>query len=446
MMTEQLILTTNQGRSKRRIAGALLLALIGAETYLLISDFSIARLIWKSRESGPRIAEIARSKKSVRVQHSDALTWDDASTGQPLHEGETVMTLSGAQADIAFLSGLGVTLGEDTLITLETVAPAGGKGKPSFRLKLHRGAVRTEKAPDELSIQVGSVDLRPSAGAQLNVVREAESAPAFRVQVAGGQVAATQGERTQNVHEGEVGTLVGQRVAVSRSPFTPIQPADRSVLGGGSEGEPVTFQWKVAASVAGRPQIIEVAATPDFASILRDQTIGATEPPMASVRSRFPGILSLEAGRYYWRIRTASGEKVVGPAFEFTVARPRAPKPYFPTEGDPFEGETEFIWEAIPQTEGYELKVGNQRAIATQEARYKARLENGGAWQVRAKVDGEWSAWSSARALGPKAAAETPTATPAAPAKKASAPPPPEEIDAVIERAPSKGKKKGKKR
>lgn len=155
--------------------------------------------------------------------------------------------------------------------------------KPTYRLKLHRGSVRTEKAPDDLNIQVGSVDLKASGGSQLNIVRDSELVPAFAVQVSSGQVSAIQGSSTQNIREGEVGSMDRGTLAISRLPFTPLQPPDRAVLNGSADGEPVTFQWQVAPSVAGRAQLIEIASTPEFASILRDQTIASTEPPMESV-------------------------------------------------------------------------------------------------------------------------------------------------------------------
>lgn len=105
-MTDPNILTTNRERTKRRIVTVALLALIGAETYMVASDFSFVRLFRQNHDTRSAVAELARSKNGVRVQLSDALTWDDAFKGQVLHEGETVMTLQGGQADIAFLSGI----------------------------------------------------------------------------------------------------------------------------------------------------------------------------------------------------------------------------------------------------------------------------------------------------------------------------------------------------
>lgn len=443
-MTDPHILATNRDRTKRRIVGAVFALMIGVECYWVASDFSFVRMFRQNSDARSAVAEMVRSKNEVRVQLSDAMTWDNAAAGQVLHEGETVMTLKGGQADIAFLNGLGVTLGEETLITLELTRTA--TKKHSFKLKLLRGSVRTERAPEDMRIQVGNFELKANAGSNLILARDSENAPEFAVQVSTGLVTASNGKSTQDIHEGEVGTLARGNVAVSRLPFSPQQPPDRAVLTGAGEGEPITFQWKVAPSVAGRAQLIEVSTTPEFTTILRDQTIAATEPPMESVRIRFPGILNLEAGYYYWRVRTTSGEKVVGPTASFSIARARAPKLYVPAPGVMTSTEsTEFIWEAIPEAEGYELRIGNQVTL-TRVPHHSITSAPAAPWSVRAKVRGEWGAWSESRSLSASPSAK-PSLTPE-PASKAApaAPPPPDEIDAVIERAPQKSKGKSKKK
>ncbi len=212
---------------------------------------------------------------------------------------------------------------------------------------------------------------------------------------------------------GNVSAAVTRKVADPASPSVPTQVAPFHATTALSRRP--TVRWlPVGGSGSYR---IQVDQTADFASPVLDTTTTSTSLRPSS---------ALPAGAaLVWRVRRGTG--AWSPAWTFVVPAADPPALASPAAGATVTSlSPRLAWKAVPRADRYTVQVSADAAFLVGEASKQTaatRLDLPSLarratlhWRVRARVGGEWGAWSAARSL------RTPTVgvpSPVAPAARA---------------------------
>ncbi|MBL7716774.1 MAG: FecR domain-containing protein [Bdellovibrionales bacterium] len=147
-------------------------------------------LLWKFPDTfypdlmdrdGDRIAEISENEKDVRLKPGGTLVWGQSRKGVPLFHKDSVATMVGARATIAFNDGSEIVMEPDSMIVIEE-GPKPGFAFPGtsrrIQVKVHRGSFKRQKSGS------GEFSVVPADGTEVSRSVELDPQPdssVFRV-------------------------------------------------------------------------------------------------------------------------------------------------------------------------------------------------------------------------------------------------------------------------
>lgn len=88
--------------------------------------------------AGTKIASLSIQKGNVKFRPAESILWVDASIDQAFHDGDTIVTASGARAVIRIGEGQRIELGENSMVGLDMKALKAG-GNDGVNLTLYKG-------------------------------------------------------------------------------------------------------------------------------------------------------------------------------------------------------------------------------------------------------------------------------------------------------------------
>lgn len=410
-----------------------------------MSDLAPAPSFRAVASQAPPIAELMSVQNSVRVQDEGELIWDEASGRRTLFRRQSLLTLEGARAEIAFLDGTGLVIDEKSLVVLEK-SPADDSGQyQRIVLRLVRGTLHkaSPRKTSDLLRRIGSRTPEfeiEAGGARIELTPTSEvTVTTSHVLVQGGEIKITGSSGSPiTVRSGEEARLAGAESktppVVQRAPFLLLSPKAGQSIEAQTDRQAVRFRWNATRdAVASRPQELEASRDPDFRTgVLRARIAGA-EPPLEYVEINLEVPASRESVRWHWRVR--SGERV-SVSESFSLAPRVAPASRYPTAGARVAAGSalELSWGPILSATSYEIEVSGRPPLTSTEPFVRVdSLEEGTArWRVRARLsDGSVTEWGESREIrvGSSATDETP-------------PPPPDELEEPeLRRVPETGAK-----
>lgn len=96
---------------------------------LFVSACSESNVRAAAPASGPQRAIVRGVTGNVKVKRSSGDVWVSATNELPLFENDKLSTASGASAEVIFVNGSSLTVGEDALIAIAETRPAIGRDK-----------------------------------------------------------------------------------------------------------------------------------------------------------------------------------------------------------------------------------------------------------------------------------------------------------------------------
>lgn len=106
-------------------------------------------------------AHLRAVKGNVKVKRASGDVWAAAADGQALYENDKLSTSSGAGAQLAFVSGPALTVGEDALIAIAESRPALGRDRTDVTvLKGRIDAAVQDTARQSLSVSTPTATVR----------------------------------------------------------------------------------------------------------------------------------------------------------------------------------------------------------------------------------------------------------------------------------------------
>ncbi len=421
MEEANLSITANPQRLKDRLISLFLLTALGGEGYLLLHDMHKPGESARLRASvTPPVAELVMLRNSVQVQEPDHLVWETAHAGQTLYRRQTVLTGELARAEIAFLDGTGVVLGENSMVEVEKRPFDDTFGYQQISLRLLKGTLhktghrqqsqllrKMASTTPEFDIRVGNSDLRPSPDADLSVTASIDAPNEVQLFVREGEVRV--GVSTvRSGEEARVGLTPGADVSARQIPFVPVSPAhDQDVRA--DMRSLVGFHWNVTETGAnGEAMVLEVSANPQFSGDLRKTRIPPSEPPLKFVHTALELPRADVPQRWFWRVRSSDDSVALADTESFWLVPAARPDLDFPLDHATAEIESELSlnWRATDQATSYDVEINGTVVGNTRDTAWKLANADVGTlnWRVRAHLGADESEnalsdWSETREL-----------------------------------------------
>ena len=427
-----------------------LLVLVALELYFLLHDTPIfQRRIVAPGPMGIPVAELVRIENSVRIRAPGDLVWEDAQGTRTLVQRQALLTLDSSSAEVAFLDGTGIVLGENTLIEIEKRPLDSAGTYDRLIVRLLRGSAQ-KRAPrgtsqilkrlaastPALELQVGNSRSIIEPETEFKAVATDEQAT---IRVVSGElkIQSDNGDiRVGAREEATVGAAATQTPPnVRKAPFSLVSPRGDELISGDTK---LRFRWNNdTVAVGGMPLELEVSPDSKFHEAVTRLRVAATDPPLAHVEATvaLPQLGPGQSSRWYWRVRAvdraADAGALQSEVETFWRKTPSLPVLAFPNDGAKITAGqgVEFIWSSVPEASSYELewKIGDViQTYTTRETHFPIKSEQTGPvrWRVRARMtNGTVSEWSVPR----QAQIEAPEALP---------PPPTHLHDAEIDEKP----------
>ncbi|MCC7441820.1 MAG: hypothetical protein IT285_09305, partial [Bdellovibrionales bacterium] len=428
----------------KRLSLALWSVAIGVQLWLLFSDVNILGDRAEPRlsvdgPSRPVVAELARRQHDVRVQNERDVVWQDTQAGQPLLDGQSLMTMERSSAEVIFADGAGLVLGESSLVQIQLRKEGDPGGDVPLMLRLLRGSVRKSPGKKAVRLEVGGTELRASADADVSVSALPDGLGSRRLQVGGGEVEVVTASGSVTARAGESVRIPSAEQSAAPSveplPFVLESPApDAELRPSGDRPAKADFEWRALGALKGK---VELSLTADF---------GGRDGKVEFVGGKSRSFAEDTAGLWYWRVR--EGDQVSETRRLWVRPVPRA-ELVFPPEGASIQVEDadagfswripegapeEFRWELLAsgaersvasgKGEGLSFAAGAERALeglAAGEYRWRVKLGDG-PWSAPRRVKLLAEAAAEPAQAAPQAVVEPPPKKPAVKAQRLQAP------------------------
>lgn len=315
---------------------------IGLELFFLLNDITLFQGTQSEHPEtiGKQIAELHFSDSGVRWQNPRDVVWNESRPGQAMFEGQSVMTLSGAQARLVFdargnsdanpANGEVLEIGEKSLIELR--APEAGKAQDGpLLLSLLRGNVKF-KIGRKVLLSAGEFQIQLEPGAKFEAV---QSETGLRLNLESGAASAI-----PIVGPGRDSANPGSS-AIILSPGQAIEIPTRA--SGSSEARTVPVVRPIS--------VVPTAATP---SATPSPVPSLAPTPKVPVRLPPPKI---RAPILRPRTAPAKPEGALRRIWNRLVPSAHAESPATP------EWEIELQWDAVPEAKAYRVEISRTRSF-----------------------------------------------------------------------------------
>jgi hypothetical protein len=339
------------------------------------------RLSVQGRE---RIGYVTYKNRVAERKMSAQAMWASLSQNAPLYSGDTIHTSAGSSAVLHLDSRADVSLGEETLVRIDSTSR-----KTELRLDSGFIAVKREPSARQLGISSGgdAVELRDGG---LSARRSGEE---LALSVEGGTASLTTSSGTREVASGD--SLVVRGSAAMDVPAKLLEPPIGGTLYQ-AQGEATVFRWSAPAPPAGgraRQALLIVA---------EDSAFSRVEAELEAKADRTALILG--AGTHYWKLVASTqedGRRSESAVGWFNAVGQESPDPIEP-RGRTFSYAQSlpivpFSWSSVPNASAYRLELvdrGSGKTLLT-------KLVSGTSLAVDSLGKGEYR-WKVGALLGPE--------------------------------------------
>jgi hypothetical protein len=346
-MTQDSIINdhSNSGNSIRRkgITFLLLLALI-LESYFLIYDIPIFKFLAfqsPSQNDAP-VARLTNYKNSVHHRHANDIIWEETPTDQLLRSKDSLLTSEHSQAEIAFLDGIGVVLGENSLIQIEQ-NPAATHGQYNLTIKLLRGSLHKRKThtsftlppseypkiqpPLEFQIQVGDIITHSSPDSDLTLVAGQETDHDTEIRVEKGEVQIQNRQNQFTLKKNET-AVIPKKSSSSPLPrpqavaFHLLFPTNGTPIKGEDRRSTISvdFRWVINQFVVPEDDLIlEVSKSSDFDSNVKTLMINKKYSQNDHLETQMELPLGNSPVTWFWRVRSGNNSHLTSRVEKFSI-------------------------------------------------------------------------------------------------------------------------------
>lgn len=449
----------------RRLADWALVAALAGEVIALFYDIPILQSRSEKRPvAGQPIAELMSRHRSVQVQNFGELVWENTEVGQILYRQQSILTLEQSAAEIAFLDGTGITVGENSLVLLEKKALDEGGELQRIVVRLIRGSLHkrepskqptlprtiSARAP-ELEIRVGNGSTLVPPDAQLSLEASTEGTSRIEVHAGELQFHTSNGDlRLTSGQEAAINAADSQEAPSAPRPIAllPLFPrgGEKIPLSDSNDGSLLRFRVKNALPPETRRSLkLELSQDREFGRGVIRQNIPAPISPSDEINIPFKiESRATPPGLWYWRVNeVGKNPEISSPTESFWLNPSPQPETRLPIDGAQLRSgvRVDFLWSEIEGSSRYELDLRTEDGESAPpiEERSDSPTASLGSiapgrwrWRVRAALpDGTFSQWSRERRFTIEASA--PKQMP-----QESLPPPPDELtDGEVEPRPT---------
>jgi hypothetical protein len=306
------------------------LAVMAGAGYALWDNFGAV-----ASRKGAQEVGVVRVKRNVAQQkYSDGAIWQELNKAQPVYNFDSVRTVADSEAEIVLKSGDVITLGENTLITLEFGEDGQGIALSAGSLSAKSGGPASAQGPSPAGGKGGASGLVIKSdkarvllsGGQASVSLNGKEAKDLKVAVSEG-VASVRAEgqaQAVPVAKGETARLAPEasKPVVAEDPLFIESPADGAYALTVGDRASVAVSWKAR---SGQADCVAEAAKDSGFTKIAAQAKGNAQGNSAS--------LSLAPGAYYVRVRSG---KDLSESRRVTVISDSRPRPLSPADAARF--------------------------------------------------------------------------------------------------------------
>ncbi len=377
---------------------------ISLEMYFLVNDVSVFGrpdpVSYLRSQSNP-VASLLSWRKNVQFQNSNALIWNEVGTRQEFFARQSLMTMSGSDAEIRFSDGTEMSLIENSLIQFES-------NEESLELKqdlvvyLLRGGFRIRENSRKVLVQTKEFQMEAMPNSRVVVEVGNDSRKIKNVIVHQGVVQIKSGSNINSISEGERAFIDFKSGAI-KVKTKKIQVELIYPVGGGRAGSRgrVFFKWK--ASQALGPDT-EIWISPRRRFRLPVKKIKIHQPKQLYVED------VTEPKKYYWKL-VGQNKKALSEVGQFLLEPSVTPSLIYPIKGVRFNLNQEigFAWEELNECKKYEIEIfqkNSKKVFQKRETVHRViqvnRLNPGSySWRVRGEFsNGDWTRWSRKESFG----------------------------------------------
>lgn len=353
-----------------------LLLSIGA-LLILISSYQLF-LAKSESDAGLKVGTLTTAFSIVKTKSAVSLDWRDASQGLDVTENQLIYTDSASSAEVKFLSGNGLQIGENSLVKLSMAGEQQG-------MDISKGFIRAKLAGNQaLKVQLNGEDFiltGDNADVQINLQDKKGE-----IGVLSGEVQLESEGVKEELDPLNALEINGDKVTRKKIHFKTMSPEIGSVKYIVGETTDVSFSWEPLEAAT-----LMLGTSPD----LKNPIIHIANPGH---------LVTLKPGLWYFKVKSAQGTSLTS---SFRVIQEIPPKIIRPKNGDQvslIRDEIYLEWDGRQEKRfQVEWNDGEIHSVETQQSNLEVKVKQGYPFSWRVKVlsasrpDAQWSEWQDVK-------------------------------------------------
>lgn len=366
----------SSNNSRAAFIFAVCLCILGAATNFVLFYKNFYRTLSKLNEEP--IAQITFKYKTAERRFLERPVWDRLKKLSYLYNGDTVHTVSGAEATITFIDGNVMLLSESTIAQVFYTEGNAGKKTASARLSGGQVTVDSSLSDNGFSLDSAGNVLTLESGGKLSATNVSSSdgadaenaANSNSVQILSGVAKVLNSEGVeQAVTEGEVFELEKEEIEVSR--ITLLTPSPNEKIIYHTEGLcEILFNWKAENISSSSNLALQIFSDKKMKNLVLETDV--------SEKDSYQALLS--GGNYYWKMtlsnaseqtenEASQGEKSLSGKFQVMQSLAPvliAPKQNYLSTYSTKNPSLRFVWSESDFADYYELEIASDNAFENQ--------------------------------------------------------------------------------
>ncbi len=343
---------------------SLAILLFLAESVWLSHDINSTSTNSQSHSLGKSLGKIENFKSQVRKRSQDSLIWENTQIEQPLFAYDSVLTMSQSTADISLQGGSGISMNENTLLTIEPPLP--GEANGPLRLRFKKGNIRTIAGREPQSLSAGEYIISAGRDSQVNLRSSGEDK--IEIEAQSGAIKIIDAKTmfvAEVIQPGESAQIENHQILKEKisGNLQWVYPVDGQKIYTHESQSDVSFSWKTFGNDESMVKSVEASGK-----------MFALNPGTSDFHSQF------SLGNYLVKLNTASASTFARALYVWA-----APKIHlvFPVARQRFKKEetVNFLWTRSDGVKDYEMQ------IAT-DIEFKNIVKESKSSQLGSTVDG----------------------------------------------------------
>ncbi|MCP4131044.1 MAG: hypothetical protein GY754_08700 [bacterium] len=280
---------------------SVIITVTASASTILYQDFTK-----KIEHSGTKqIGTITFKKKIAERKYSGRMIWEPVTQSAPLYNYDSIRTEEDSVSIVKLNDGSEIELDENTLIVLNMT----DKGSS---IDFSKGAIFAKKtAGKALSIQASGTTIAIDKG-DVNLSKQKDAS--LNLNVASGMAQVKSGNVTKQVATNQVASISKKGAEVKKNTLILKSPGTSQYFLSFAQKKNISFSWDMEKK---EKIYLEISSSRSFGTLAHRSSPGGTSRTV-----------SLNAGKYYWRVRSAKGAQSETRRFSIQkdkVAYPIAP-------------------------------------------------------------------------------------------------------------------------